>query len=263
MMILERMAGIKNHMAELNVFSFTMDVDWASDTVIRYAVQYFAQRNLPFTLFFTHKSPYIDTLVKTNAVPYGIHPNFIQPSSQGKNKTEVIDYCMNQFPQAKVFRSHRWYADNDIYTELFKRGIRYESNLCTMMDVVQPFLHRSGMVSFPVFLEDGAYLFHHLDLHFSSSQKYFEQPGIKVINIHPMHLAINTPFFQYMRDIKDTLSREAWNEFSEENIEKYQNKKQRGIADFISECVEFIERRKEKVYTLEEMYHLLKGDETL
>ena len=146
-MLLDRLAALKGNIRKLNGFSFTMDVDWASDTVIRYAVQYFQNRGIPFTLFFTHKSPYIETLVKTNAVPYGIHPNFIQPSSQGKNKTEVIDYCMNHFPKVKVFRSHRWYADNDIYTELFKRGIRYESNLCTMMDVVHPFLHRSGMVS--------------------------------------------------------------------------------------------------------------------
>lgn len=260
-MILEKLSDIKKNIKELNGFCFTMDVDWASDIVIEYAVQYFKERHIPITMFFTHRSPYIDNLVRGNIVHYGVHPNFIQPSSQGKDKKEVIEYCMSNFPHAEVFRAHRWYADNDIYTELFQRGILYESNLCTMLDVVSPFLHRSGMLAFPVFLEDGAYLYHDMDLIFSSSVKYFVQYGIKVINIHPMHLAINTPFFQYMRDIKDMLSREEWNDFTGESIDRYQNREKRGIADFISECVNFIESRGEKVYTLAELYKLIKGEE--
>ena len=258
-MLLDVIERLKRKSNEADGFCFTMDVDWASDVVIEYAVHYFKEREIPLTLFFTHRSHYIDQLVYNNEVAYGIHPNFIQPSSQGASKEEVVQYCMTQFPQAKAFRGHRWYADNDVYTSLYDKGIRYDSNLCTLLDVVPPFLHRSGMLSFPVFFEDGAYLYHELDLDFTSARSYFMQKGVKVINIHPMHLVINTPYFKYMRNIKDTLSREEWNDFSLESIDAYQNRTKTGISDFISECIEYTKKTKQETYTLEELYGMLKG----
>ena len=166
---------------------------------------------------------------------------------------------MTHFPQAEAFRAHRWYADNDIYTELYNRGIRYESNLCTMLDVIHPFVHRSGMVSFPAFFEDGAYLYHGLDLNFSSVKSYFEQPGVKVINIHPMHLLVNTPDFQYMRDIKDSVSRDVWNSMSDEIIEQVRNKATRGITDFITELADYLVQKNVPRYTLAQLYHMIRG----
>ena len=249
---------VKNFFNNLDAFSITMDVDWASDFAIESAVNFFQERRIPITLFFTHMSPYIDKLITSGSIAYGIHPNFIQPSSQGRDKKEVIDYCMGTFPYAEAFRSHRWYADNDIYTELYQRGIRYESNLCTLLDVVEPFVHRSGMISFPVFFEDGAYLYHGLDLRFASAKSFFEQPGIKVVNIHPMHLMVNTPDFLYMRKIKDTVSREAWNSFSEETIRQVRNKSARGITDFVTELMDYIGKKNATVSSLADLYHMTK-----
>ena len=250
---------LKMEFKDLDAFSITMDVDWASDFVIETAVKFFQERNISLTLFFTHMSPYIRKLIQEEQITYGIHPNFIQPSSQGGDKNEIIDYCMECFPQAEVFRAHRWYADNDIYTELYQRGIRYESNLCTLLDVVSPFVHRSGMISFPVFFEDGAYLYHKLDLKFSQAKSFFEQPGIKVINVHPMHLIVNTPYFQYMRDIKDTVSRYAWNSFSAETVDRVCNKTMRGITDFLTELMDFVIQKDVQVYSLADLYHIARG----
>ena len=252
-------ALIKAAFKDIDAFSVTMDVDWASDYVIKKAVTFFQGCQIPLTLFFTHMSPYIHHLIQTERVSYGIHPNFIQPSSQGEDKESVIDYCMTHFPQAEAFRAHRWYADNDIYTELYNRGIRYESNLCTMLDVIPPFVHRSGMVSFPAFFEDGAYLYHGLDLNFSSVKSYFEQPGVKVINIHPMHLLVNTPDFQYMRDIKESVSRDVWNSMSDEIIEQVRNKATRGITDFITELADYLVQKNVPRYTLAQLYHMIRG----
>lgn len=253
-MEVDELQNLKMRLKEVDAFSITMDVDWASDFAIENAVKFFRDRKIPLTLFFTHISHYIRKLVQDGGIAYGIHPNFIQPSSQGRDKFEVIDYCMECFPQAEVFRAHRWYADNDIYTELYQRGVRYESNLCTLLDVVPPFIHRSGMLSFPVFFEDGAYLYHRFDLQFSGAKLFFKQPGIKVINIHPMHLLVNTPYFQYMRDIKDTVSRSEWNSFSAETVERVRNKTARGITDFITEFTEYILQKNAQVYSLADLY---------
>ena len=253
------MQKIKMKFKNLDAVSITMDVDWASDFAIAFAVKFFRARRIPLTLFFTHMSPFINKLVQEKEIAYGIHPNFIQPSSQGENKNEIIDYCMKCFPRAEAFRAHRWYADNDVYTELYQRGIRYESNLCTLLDVVPPFIHRSGMLSFPVFFEDGAYLYHGFPLRFSATKAFFEQPGIKVINIHPMHLLVNTPYFQYMRDIKDTVNRDEWNSFSEETIERVRNKNTRGITDFVTELTDYVLQKSLRVYSLADLYNVIRG----
>lgn len=231
---------------------FTMDIDWASESAIRYAVSYFLEAGIPLTVFCTHKSAYLNELIGNGQIDAGIHPNFVQPSSQGETEDEIIRFCLNVVPETKVFRCHRWYAVNDIYEKLYAQGFRYESNICTLLDPVRPFLHRSGMISFPVFFEDGAYLYHKLSLHFEEVQARFTVPGLKVVNVHPMHFALNTPYFSYMREIKDHVSREDWNRMSETELQalRFQG---RGIADFTRELVNHAVLQKQ-VVSLKDAY---------
>lgn len=231
---------------EPNTFCFTMDIDWASESAVRYAVSYFLDTGIPLTVFCTHKSEYLDGLIRSGKIDAGIHPNFVQPSSQGQTEDEIIRYCLGVVPGAKAFRCHRWFASNDIYEKLYALGFRYESNICTLLDPVRPFLHRSGMISFPTFFEDGAYLYHKLDLDFGAVRSRFTSPGLKVINIHPMHFALNTPYFSYMRNIKDRVSREDWNRMSEEKIQTLRFTG-RGISDFTRELVEFAVLKKSAI----------------
>lgn len=78
-------------------------------------------------------------------------------------------------------------------------------------------------------------------------------PGLKVINIHPMHFMLNTPYFSYTREIKDSLSREEWNNLNEERIEKLAFKGE-GITTYIKKMVELINREKIKTMFLDDVY---------
>lgn len=244
---------------EANALCFTMDIDWASESAIQYAVSYFLDAGIPLTVFCTHKSQYLDGLIREGKIDAGIHPNFMQPSSQGKTEDEIIRFCLEAVPEVRAFRCHRWFAVNDIYEKLYALGFRYESNICTLLDPVRPFLHRSGMISFPVFLEDGAYLYHKLDLNFDTVKSCFGSPGLKVINIHPMHFALNTPYFSYMRDIKDRVSRENWNNMSERELQGLRFMGH-GIADFTRELVRFAVSRKSAI-ALKDAYHQIEGQQ--
>ncbi len=237
-----------------NYICFTTDLDWATDYAIEDLLGRFESNHIRPTVFVTHRSEVVERHIKN--IEIGIHPNFILPSSHGKAQDEIIDYCMKLVPNAQVFRSHRWYADNDIYEKLWNRGIRYESNICTDMDAMGPFIHRSGMVSFPVFLEDGAYIIKGRSLEFKDVQRNFEKKGLKVINIHPMHYALNTPYFSYTREIKDRLSREEWNNMQSETLVQY-SYKGRGIRSFIDNVIEFSQDSSVKIITLKQMYELL------
>lgn len=221
-----------------NIICFTMDIDWASEYAIEYAVSYFLKMEIPLTIFTTHKSDYLKRISNNPLIDIQIHPNFILPSSQGTNENEIIDYCMELVQNPLVFRAHRWYASNDIYEKLYSKGIRYESNLCTLFDNIEPYIHRSGMIGFPVFMEDGAIIQRGFSLRFLDTQRLFEQRGIKIINLHPMHFVLNTPYFKYTRDIKDMLSPKEWNELGVEQITKYRYNGI-GITDYIKHLCEY------------------------
>ncbi len=47
---------------------------------------------------------------------------------------------------------------------------------------------------FPGFFEDGAYIMHSDKIDFNMVKQKFMQNGLKVVNIHPMHFALNTPY---------------------------------------------------------------------
>lgn len=236
-----------------NYICFTSDLDWAPEIAIEMTLKLFIDNEIRPTVFVTHPSDVIDKY--REKIDLGIHPNFIQPSSQGSDIDEVISYCMRLVPDAKVFRAHRWYANNDVYDRLLDSGIVYESNMCTNMDVVPPFIHRSGMIGFPVFFEDGAYIIHSKNIDFELVKDKFMQNGLKVINIHPMHYALNTPYFKYTRQIKDRLSREDWNKMDAMQLEDLQYKGF-GITNFIESMIRFVKVNNVKIITLEQAYML-------
>lgn len=236
-----------------NYICFTSDLDWAPEIAIEETLNLFIENKIRPTIFVTHASSAVDKYKEK--IDLGIHPNFIQPSSQGSSMDEIISCCMALVPEVKVFRAHRWFASNDVYEQLLGKGITYESNLCTNMDVVEPFIHRSGMISFPVFFEDGAYILHSENIDFESIRNKFMQNGLKVINIHPMHYALNTPYFKYTRQIKDQLSREDWNRMDEDRLESLRYKG-KGITDFIHNLIYFTQTSNVKIITLEQAYKL-------
>ena len=197
------------------VFCFTSDIDWASESIIEYSHNVLSGNDLKLTYFVTHSSPFLNDLNEQNKVRLLIHPNFLPDSSHGNSFTEVIDYCLNLVPNADGFRSHRYFEVNDIMDDLEKRGFRFVSNHFTRCEThIKPLIHRSGLLSIPIFLEDGGYLLMDPDLNFNNLIPKLNSPGLKVINFHPAHMAFNTPNFDYTRSIKDSMSRESWNNLS-------------------------------------------------
>ena len=201
------------------VFCFSSDIDWASEAVIRFSHAAVGGDELRLTYFNTHESPALREIEARGAARLLIHPNFLPGSSHGEGFEAVMEFCRALQPDADGFRSHRYFEVNDILDSYAARGFRFVSNHCTRCELgLRPLLHRSGMYSLPIFLEDGGYLLMDPDLDFDSLRPRLLAPGLKLINFHPAHMAFNTPDFGYTRRIKDRLSREAWNEMGEAEI---------------------------------------------
>ncbi len=251
--MLQKLAKARTELAQTKTVCFTSDIDWASEFAIEKSISFFRDANVPITYFLTHPSAAIQRSLDRGEIRAGLHPNFMPDSSQGASYDEVMDYCFKLLPGARGFRSHRHYDVNDVLEKFKARGIEYDSNVCTLLDELPPFLHRTGLVRFPIFIEDGGYLLNGGDLRFANVADLFDTPGLKVINLHPMHLLLNTPYFKYTREIKDRLSRSEWNHLDDGQIAKLAFEG-RGITSFIEEMVDFFQKKGFAFRYLEDVY---------
>lgn len=239
------------------VFCFTSDIDWASESILERYFEIINPLGLSPTLFVTHHSDIIEQNFKSGFISRGIHPNFLQGSSQGSSFVEIIEHCMAFAPESIGFRSHRLFDVTDI-THLLKNQyyFKYVSNLGTVLKTnITPIIHESGLIHFPVFFEDGTHLYNNLDLNISKYYDYFTSPGIKIINFHPMNFIINTPYMSYMRNIKDTLTREEYNNLDSEIIKKIRNNETKGIGDSVLEIIEFAKTGSYRIMSLNDIYY--------
>jgi hypothetical protein len=237
------------------VFCFTTDIDWASEYVLEVFYEQLGKHGIAPHTFVTNPSKVIDNLVEQKVIETGIHPNFLAGSSHGNSFEEVINTCLKYVPNSWIYRSHRAFSATDTSHLLSKKyGHKVSSNVITILDEgIKPLLHESGMIEFPVFFEDGTHLYNQLDLNIGSYLKRFTSPGLKLINMHPMNFVINPPTIGYMRNIKDTISRERYNNLMEEDIKLYKNT-HRGIADI---CIEIFKLSKQyKVVGLSKLYEI-------
>ena len=232
------------------VFCFTSDIDWASEATIQYSHELVANDAIKITYFNTHPSAYLKQLADKQLIKMLVHPNFLPDSSHGNSFKEVIDYCVGLVPGADGFRSHRYFEVNDIMDDFANRNFKFVSNICTRCEVgLKPFYHRSGLVSIPIFLEDGGYLLMDKTLDFERLIPALSSPGLKVINFHPAHMAFNTPDFAYTRQVKDRLSRAAWNNMSHDDIKKIEYKGV-GIRTIIQQIFNFALKQDHKILTM-------------
>ncbi|HLB41671.1 MAG TPA: hypothetical protein VJN02_02260 [Gammaproteobacteria bacterium] len=237
------------------VFCFTSDIDWASEEIIQFSHHTLSSNDLKLTYFNTHPSKFLNELDKLTNIRILIHPNFLPDSSHGTSFKEVIDNCLSFASNADGFRSHRYFEVNDIMDEFAKRGFKFVSNHCTQCEThIKPLKHRSGLLSIPIFLEDGGYLLMDPTLNFNTLIAKLETPGLKVINFHPAHMAFNTPHFAYTRSIKDGMNREAWNNISTSQIQKMEHKGL-GIRNIIQQIIEFTFSKKCAVMSMHQIYN--------
>lgn len=167
---------------------------------------------------------------------------------------------MSFAPEARSYRSHRFFEVSDTAHLLKEKyGFRYGSNVCTnLQQGIQPFLHESGMIQLPVFMEDGTYLYSGMDLDIMRYQSWLESPGLKIISFHPMNVVFNTPYLSFMRGIKDSMSWESFQNLDDTFIQKQKNNAP-GIGDSILRLVEWVFKTNKTVYSLDEIYRQATG----
>lgn len=168
------------------LFCFTIDLDWASEAMIEETLNLFEKHEVPVTPFITHRSKIIEERYENKRRFVGLHPNFWNDSTQGKNYIETIENLCKLWPEARGYRSHRWFEDLKFSVEFARRGLKYDSTVCMFLfPNITPNLCISGLVQFPVFFEDRWFM----EAGFWDIEKrIIETPGLKILDFHPAHI---------------------------------------------------------------------------
>jgi hypothetical protein len=185
-------------------YCFTCDLDWAPESMIEDTLQIFDEAGVPLTPFITHASRAIAAVYNgEGAAAAGVHPNFRVGSTHGSTYHEVIDHVLQLWPAAQCFRSHSFVDSSNIAAEFFARGLRYDSNICLHLQArLVPLSHSTGLVRFPVFLEDDVVLAREPGPEIKSLLPALKTSGLKIFNFHPQHVALNTPAVEYYARVK-------------------------------------------------------------
>ena len=236
------------------VFCFTSDIDWASEDVLRHFFGLIPLPEIKLTVFVTHESAMITNLYNNKKISRGIHPNFLPGSSHGDSFRTIAETCVKLAPESIGFRSHRLFDVTNITHMLAEDyDYKYVSNLGTILGVhIRPLLHESGLIHYPIFFEDGSHLYNDLGFCINQFIDYFDSPGLKIISFHPMNIVFNTPYIRYMREIKDSLTREQFNNIDEETIRCKQNANC-GIRGTIMEIINHVIKHNYAIMSLDEI----------
>ncbi|MGB5024640.1 MAG: hypothetical protein WBO44_04780 [Saprospiraceae bacterium] len=241
---------------EMPVYCFTSDIDWASEDVMKEYFNLINELDIKPTLFVTHYSEVIESNFKLGHIERGIHPNFLSNSSHGNSFKEIVETCIKFAPESYGFRSHRLFDVTDI-THMLKNEFNYKyvSNLGTILqNSIRPVLHESGLVHIPIFFEDGTHLYNQLDLDFKKYIDLFTSPGIKIISFHPMNFVFNSPTMSFMRQIKDSLTQEEYNNITIQTVEEKRNR-DKGIGQTVMEIIKFVKENNYPILSLNEVYN--------
>lgn len=219
----------------MNTLIVTVDLDWACEPAIEETLDSLKSQNITPTVFVTHRSPCVEALM--DEIEVGLHPYFSPDSSHGSTIPEVVKHVMDLPHNLAAFRNHRFAICNGSRQAMAEAGMLISSNVCTDLEIVYPFKDRFGLLEVPIFLEDGGYLWreHSLEINQHLRNVILGQ-GTKVIIIHPMHYALNTPHFSYMYDIKQSMGREEWKSMTKSTLNKYRWKG-RGIRNVLVELL--------------------------
>lgn len=219
----------------MNALAVTIDLDWACEAAIEETLDAFRELHVPVTVFATHRSPRVEAGL--GELEVGVHPYFASDSSHGATIDEVVGRVLDLPHNLAAFRCHRFASCNGSREALARAGFRISSNVCTDLEVLPPFTDRYGCLEVPIFMEDGGFLFRGHPLALGGRlARGLEQPGTKVIVVHPMHFALNTPHFDYMAAIKRRTTRERWRAFTRRDLDPMRWRS-RGVRDLVLEVV--------------------------
>jgi hypothetical protein len=203
------------------MISLSFDLDWAPAWATEWIARTMADRGLTGTFFVTHRCASLPRLIELG-MELGVHPNYLPGSSHGVTQNEVLDYVQTLVPGAIGVRAHALVRSTPLWIEYAKRGFVYEaSDLMDGIAGLRPLPAWNGLVRLPIYWEDDVHLMHGLPL--EREAMGLAAAGMKVLNFHPILLALNSSSLAGYQGLKRFLAEqsEPLTDASEETVERF------------------------------------------
>lgn len=229
----------------------TCDVDWAPDYALEYVLKLVESYGLKLTIFTTHESELLKN--QPDFVEIALHPDYTRQN--GTLFEDALKKLKAAYPQALGSRSHRNFFGQNIADLNYRYGLEYDASLFLWN---QPFCQGSqdhlGMSRFSYFWEDGI----HLDMGLPLSWKpiCLNTPGLKIINIHPMLIYLNSKTDNHRRSV--TSKYRDLTQAPQREVDPFRNKST-GIKDLWESLLSKISKEGIRTHTLSQLHSSIKN----
>jgi len=176
--------------------ALSFDIDWAPDFIIDFTAKILIDHNIKASWFITHKSEAIERLSDfPELFDLGVHPNFLENSTQGSNFSEIMDFIMKIVPDALTVRTHGMYYSAEI-SRIFAEeyGLKYDSSIYLKeMSYIQPqliYYKDSSLLRMPYFWEESGEMMNPIPSF--NIENRFNDAGLKIFDFHPIHVFLNS-----------------------------------------------------------------------
>ncbi|MCX7353121.1 MAG: hypothetical protein NTW22_07670, partial [Proteobacteria bacterium] len=112
------------------------DLDWAKDEQIYFLVDHLIKNEIKATFFLTYYSKAVQKILDQNELfEIGIHPNFLESSTQGRNFEEVIEFFSSWLSRPIGVRTHGLYTSSTYFIKIMKKcpSLQYDVSTYTSL----------------------------------------------------------------------------------------------------------------------------------
>jgi hypothetical protein len=180
-------------LCNLNAFGalgLTFDLDWAPGFAVFAVVDALSARGLRATLFATHPVEGLRERAHAAGLEIGLHPNFGPGSTHGATPEAVLDRLQSWYPEARGIRTHSLIQSSPLLALMARRGFAWDASLMLEdLPCAQPIASALGLTRIPYVWGDASHL--GAGGPFEVSALPLGTPGLKVLNFHPLLLALN------------------------------------------------------------------------
>ena len=216
------------------MFAINIDIDWAPDPVIEYALDILDEYSARATLFCTHEMG-----AGARGREICVHPNYRGAGTE----EEILNAIRRLFPRARGVRGHGSHFSYYLAGLYSARGLLFDSSYYYPAGPCRPYKMFYGLMEIPYFFID--------DLFFKedglAEPDLTDSPeGVKVFVFHPVHLFLNTESQQRYLDAKQYYK-------MPDKLAEHRNPG-RGAETFFRKLLEHAVNNKIPLLTMSEVY---------
>jgi hypothetical protein len=198
----------------------------------------------------THRSPACERLRFSPLSEIGIHPNFLQGTTQGKNPAEIMKNLLREFPSAKSVRTHGMVYSASIAHMFAIYGLDVDSSIFLGgMKGIQPLVTRYNgsqkILRVPYYWSDDGNLFYNTVW----SKNILDEPGLKVLCFHPTHVFLNTCCWKDYLSYKDDFQKGG----NFQDVKRFINTEKYGAMNFLIDIALKYDKEGKKFGTFQQL----------